>query len=658
MCNLRGIFQLICIVFFLSFSQQNFYETGLELVKKGDIDQALIVWEQGRKNLGKDNLSDPRIGIAYIETVIANVLTDRYEKAIEIYFWGLSGKNIDNHIDDIVAEAKRIVPLLDSNKAKIWNGLIRKKSTELSSKIKGYWLKNDPTPATIINERMIEHWGRINYSRKHYGQVKASPYGTDDRGTIFVKYGEPFSKRNGVLGKDVVEINRWYRQIAEYHWDRENHAKPLNNLSESNIRQKLVGRITGEQFHPEYEIWKYNNISGEFPLFYVFGYSDQRGFHHLDSTEGLIPGRFFLRHNAIKIKYKLKDEVEAYLDFPTGGMLQLMLYNDIRDFDEEFSRRYQELESIWMSSFGQGGFPAVTQIEAKRNSMINKDTNESAMLTGPEYISEFEGSNNKIHVVNTHFKSISKDNDPKLTIVSESFQFIEGGRSDRKNINDSSYSKDYKLTNTLKIFDADWNKVEEISDTITQSYYNTSILEIDHKKESRNFIVAVEFLPIGENTPKNPQIDISSIEDIIPLNSDVAQLEISSIISGTHVPKDMENIDYPFPVIPAKEIRFGENLKLYFEVYHLSLGPDGTASYDVEISLEYLKKRRFRSDRIERMTQKTTYLCKKKTAKKITGFVLDAISPGEYDFTVEVTDNFSGQKKCRTGKFNLVKEEK
>ena len=51
-----------------------------------------------------------------------------------------------------------------------------------------FWNEHDGQYGTIENERMVEHYRRIMYSRIHFYE-KQLPY--DRRGEIYVRYGEP-----------------------------------------------------------------------------------------------------------------------------------------------------------------------------------------------------------------------------------------------------------------------------------------------------------------------------------------------------------------------------------------------------------------------------------------------------------------------------------
>lgn len=61
--------------------------------------------------------------------------------------------------------------------------------TERREWLERYWIDNDPTPATEINERRIEHEKRVTLARKLFGMKKAP--GWDKRGETLIRYGMP-----------------------------------------------------------------------------------------------------------------------------------------------------------------------------------------------------------------------------------------------------------------------------------------------------------------------------------------------------------------------------------------------------------------------------------------------------------------------------------
>ena len=51
-----------------------------------------------------------------------------------------------------------------------------------------YWASRDPDPATVVNERLVEHYRRVMHAREHYAR---NQYPWDRRGDIYIRYGEP-----------------------------------------------------------------------------------------------------------------------------------------------------------------------------------------------------------------------------------------------------------------------------------------------------------------------------------------------------------------------------------------------------------------------------------------------------------------------------------
>ena len=51
-----------------------------------------------------------------------------------------------------------------------------------------FWRRLDPSPLTKANERLIEHYRRVAYARRYYGQGE---FPWDDRGEVYVRFGKP-----------------------------------------------------------------------------------------------------------------------------------------------------------------------------------------------------------------------------------------------------------------------------------------------------------------------------------------------------------------------------------------------------------------------------------------------------------------------------------
>ena len=55
--------------------------------------------------------------------------------------------------------------------------------------LRKFWKSRDPSPTTEYNERLVEHYRRLNYAKTFFGLKQTKGY--DDRGRIYIKHGEP-----------------------------------------------------------------------------------------------------------------------------------------------------------------------------------------------------------------------------------------------------------------------------------------------------------------------------------------------------------------------------------------------------------------------------------------------------------------------------------
>ena len=76
-----------------------------------------------------------------------------------------------------------------------------------------YWKRLDPTPTTSKNERLEEYDNRVAYALKFYKAFTLE--GFDDRGLIYLKYGEPYQKYTEPVGTSFARANEsWsYSQL-------------------------------------------------------------------------------------------------------------------------------------------------------------------------------------------------------------------------------------------------------------------------------------------------------------------------------------------------------------------------------------------------------------------------------------------------------------
>lgn len=127
----------------------------------------------------------------------------------ECYFSGM--KNLtDEEILDYLFEEQKMLLTKDETR--------EMETTEYPQKGKlfvRFWKSRDPDPSIAENERLMEHFRRLKFAREHY-HFTAPPY-YDDRGKIYIKYGEPDARYHSSIENIPAKDNEsWsYESIEE-----------------------------------------------------------------------------------------------------------------------------------------------------------------------------------------------------------------------------------------------------------------------------------------------------------------------------------------------------------------------------------------------------------------------------------------------------------
>lgn len=133
----------------------------------------------------------------------AEAATKLYYKILES---GLSDSVADRLFGDIkdILAVEEIVSYKEAADKGVW--LLR------------FWRRVDPTPATVANERLVEHYQRLAYARKYFASPQ--PRGYDDRGAIYVRYGPPDDKYISGMGETTWDNESWiYHRFGDVSFD-------------------------------------------------------------------------------------------------------------------------------------------------------------------------------------------------------------------------------------------------------------------------------------------------------------------------------------------------------------------------------------------------------------------------------------------------------
>jgi len=649
----------------------DFYAAGMAEYDNGDWKTALNIWSNGKIVLSGMNVVDSRIGIAYADVAVSSSQKEYYKKATEMYMWSLSGQNDVVITDAVRDEIKRINPLLSSTERDEWNDLVHENNHEIFNKMRRFWIEKDPTLSSPVNERLIEHWQRIAYARRHFTRAKNSPYGTDDRGTIYVKYGKPNRVTRGTLGSDVSELTRRFFELendssfdemdtaAKYESSMRSHRQTdMRSRNKMTYERPSAGYYHSLQWNPEYEIWSYEDISENKKIVFMFGKPEYGHFKLIKSVEELIPRVLFSSRYELLVK-----KGNSYYPFSPGILIQLMYYHQLMMESGEFVDRYDELYYLWNANDYP---PSPGMVRTYRDRFLMEDRYDTYKLSLPEDISTFNMVTVPVQVLSKQVRILDENNEPYLSVITFS-KLEKDAFKDYETYAAERLSRiAFRPAHYLVIRDEYGNEICRLHDTEPDLPYNISSFVVKHDNYVRDVSISSESyakIPAYQESDSLvaiPFIGRKSFGQIAPLESDPTQLEISDLITGIIVPDSLQLDNYIFPVLPSEKFLKSTPLVVYVELYHLKKGIDNWYRYKITFELERPENEKLWKRLLEKhdkpvVSQTVTLESQSDRAYEYITFDISDLEPGVFAFKVTVQDLTTGQSKSRKGEFSIIK---
>lgn len=600
--------------------EEDLYSKGIQFIETGDWEEALRFWWADGETL-KRSPPDPRIGIKFIEVVTEKNAIPFVRAASDLYMWGFSSRCSPNHMEIVVQEAERLLPLLPENEDKKWKLLIENRSDSLRYLITKFWLEEDSRPTTQVNERLIEHWRRIAFARSQFTRNKLGVYDCDDRGTIYVRYGAPDRVKTGNFGSSGMGMNETMR------W--------------SDSAWLMWGS------GPEYEAWAYYNIDKEYPCLFLF--SRRRGmgpFVRIEGIESLIES---LRH------YQFSDT--------TYYLYQIVYYAELKEFDHFYYDRYSDLEMVWnevkKSMRREQPWRAARVMKMILGAYRERNKLEDKVRPSDKFVSpEQSNFEEKLGKIESHIQTIrylDDENTPGLAVLAVNAPSIR-----IPSIKDSVIVPEFELMSHLIVRDQQMNEQLRLADISGSSVDDISLFILDHSTEIRHYIYAADARTISGHS-SNPEGTIPRILAIgkkvlnpgPPLSSGDESLEMSDLAIGLVPDSKSRLLDYRIPVLPSHRFDGISPIKIYVEGYHLFVDKKDHSIYTVEYGAVRLKgKKRKKKESIQ-----TIYhgMSEGRRVREEMSLDISKLKPGNYEIYVKITDMISSQSKTRDVVVEVVK---
>lgn len=652
----------------------NFLKKGLEQKKKGNYKKALNIWFQAKKTLKEP---DFQIAQAYIELVSDLKLKKFYQQASDLYFWGLSGSVTNYEQKALLQEVKLLKPLIGFSKFKNYKTKIQNKNLDVLQEIEHFWDNLDPTPLNAYNERLLEHWERISSARNKFSLPNSKEI--DDRGNIYIKFGEPFYIKDGQLLYQQGLVQRLLREGID--------TPSFGSLADRDIataqRYNLETRVRQLHSYPLYEVWIYRNLTDDHQnTIFMFGTrGNTNSFEKIQSIEDLIPSEAYRTHgqhnysisssggsgssggdtNTQFESSRQSRSSAGQVTISPALILQLIYYQQLSALDKYFGESFDEMMDQYID---RSNSP---------NSNFKNLAREFATIYGSKLV--------QIQNAAPQEKSTDKSDIPSITASNYSYRFLDKNNEPYLkaysviDVEDSYYYDLLSETNSLKnktnykyalisgylLMDENNKKVitSMKRKTVTSPEEElVSIFEIPYQSNSESATLSHELHRVSQvsdsiiskNTTYSQSIKglhNNKIELPKPLNKD--ELTLSDIIVSYSYSSENN-----FTTAHNKNIPKGSNINLYYELYNLQPDKKGISNYTFHYSIRKISKvlgifKRY-SDNIEITTNNSVA---GQSIRNNLSIETSMRPKGEYSLSIKIKDLNSGSRLTKTIAFTI-----
>lgn len=216
----------------------NYPSNALYTYALGEIKLQLGKYDEAAAIYGRMAAQDQGNGNIYVQLAYVFWHKKQYDLFSRYYLTGLSFPLSREIILKLTRDCWDILTIAEQN--------MTEKGTLPPDFLLKMWRSKDPNPMTETNERLIIHYKRLEIARDLY---RADTYtGYDDRGAIYVKYGEPDNRYSDAFPKFDVKANESWSYtfgdaVASYDFVQEGANYTLvDDLTEA-MNMTSLGKI-------------------------------------------------------------------------------------------------------------------------------------------------------------------------------------------------------------------------------------------------------------------------------------------------------------------------------------------------------------------------------------------------------------------------------
>ncbi|KAB2881409.1 GWxTD domain-containing protein [bacterium] len=586
---------------FVAFDLPNVWlQLGSTYREMGEYDLAIDSYKQG----ALINLEDT-FPLIQLSLVFMDIGKD--EEACEAFYGGLNDIRDPVTIEKVFIDAKEIA---STDEIKQWESF--KSNPEKLEFLKTFWKRRDPNPIDPVNQRLIEHYKRLNYARQTYSKAFKPWY--DDRGALYIKLGKP---------------------------ERVYYGRPQQNIKEN-------------------ESWFYDNIKAG--LFYDF--VDFHGSYQLTSL-----------FDAVDHSAKIQDIVELFNERSSYNMYYQKIALKIKtQADVEQQRIEEQMQNAGGGLTGIG--PLIDRLSRARDAAGALQTNQNLQdntfnlnyVNKQNFIFDVGAPHLPINCNFASFKGNKKDSRLEFYYVVpfNQLNFVPSISETNK------FSTGLKLN--FALFDLKYDEVMKLDrdymitaggNEITSHFY---IDQLDNEIPPGKYVAALEIRNNEKDRVGIYQF-VVSVRDYSSDTLTVSDIEIAQYVDNTITREKFVKPKSTLKVVPnpAAGLLKNKPLTVYYEIYNLTLNNDGKSSYQISYSIKmaeggqgFLKAITgvFGNKQEASTSSITTKEGKSTTEKEYIGFDISELPTGVATLEVKVKDLNSSKESSSVINLTILDEEK
>ncbi|NUM82094.1 GWxTD domain-containing protein [bacterium] len=535
---------------------------------------------------------------------------NRPEEASEAFNAGL------NDIKDSKAIERLFIDVQDiASKTELaqWENL--KSNEEKLQFIRTFWKKRDPNPIDPVNQRLIEHYRRLDFARQSYGRPLKPWY--DDRGLIYVRLGKP---------------------------DRVYFGKPRQDIKEN-------------------ESWLYDNIKTG--LYFDFvdvgsGYQLRSLIDAADKSASMeeIIGVFDERATLHPYYQQMAQKIRTQAD-----VQRIRAENDLNNIQtgKGGANLVEAFERFEKSQIG-------TQFLGNNTYQQDYIGNEVFAQQNQHFVFDFGAPHLPMNVNFASFKGQSKNSRMEFYFIVpfEKLNFIPDKNQLEK------YTSNLKLN--LKIYDTKYNEITSTEREVTVNSNATELKthfyldQIEQELVPGKYVMAVEIRNNEKDRVGIYQF-VVSVRDYTADTLTVSDIELAQYVDNTLVKDKFVKPQTTLKVVPnpAAGILKDKPLTVYYEIYNLTVNNEGKSSYQVSYSIKMLDTDQsflssiagiFSSNKDASTSSVTVKEGKSTSEKEYIGFDISELPKGVARLEIKVKDLLSNKETVSGINLTIVEDDK